>query len=412
MRNLLEAAKAAALSVLLCALVLLTSPPANAWLTRDWAVVSPGVNGEMFSIDMDDNVYVAASVPWSQMLISKYSASGQTLWTRVFDLPGTREQSAWIAVDPRGNAIVTGYIIGDQGSAAIGLIVLKYSPDGTLIWQDVVRSASGYASRAETDDAGNVYVAARSWPTRLGAGPHGGIAFDRVPADAPASILVTRTGSVVVIGGTDGKMMLAACDLTGNVISSTELAASPGDIAVGPSGEVYVVSGPRSSPAASGFLIVKYDPQFNELWRRAYPVGRWAWRVTVDSLGNPIVAGVAGEGSLHWMTIKLDPQGSLLWTRSYDGHPSRDEIPFSIAIGSDDSVFITGQAGTQRRPDAPPDLNTATVTLKYSGDGELLWSASEPSTNRGLAAKLGRDDGVFVIGESPLTIFHYKRNSH
>ncbi len=415
---------------LMGALAALTPSPAHAQLTPAWVNVSPGLHGEMLALDGQNNVYVAASVPWSTLWIAKSSASGDALWTRVFDNPGTREQSAWITVDPSGNAIVTGYIIGGDGGAATGLIVLKYSPTGTLIWQDVVRSASGYASRAVTDAAGNVYVIARTWPAGPGASPAAGIAtlvgikyapdgtrvwtrdfgFDRVPADAPASILVTPSGHLIVSGGTDGRMFVAACDPAGNLISSKSFAASPGDIAVGPSGEFYVVGGPRSKPADTAFFVVKFDANLNELWRRTYAVGRWGWRVAVDSLGNAIVSGVAGNASLDWMTIKLDPNGALLWTRRYDAHSSRDEVPFSMAIGADDSVYVTGQAGVRRRAGTPQALST--VTVKYAADGTQLWAASTSDTDRGLGVRLGSDNSVFVVGESPLTVLHYKQTRH
>lgn len=417
----------------LSALAALAASPAHAQVTPTWVNVTPGLHGEMLAIDRQNNVYVAASVPWSTMLIAKYSASGASLWTRTFDNPGTREQSAWITVDPSGNAIVTGYIIGGDGGAANGLIVLKYSPTGSLIWQDVVRSASGYASRAVSDAAGNVYVIARTWPAGPGAGPAAGIAtlvgikyapdgtrvwtrdfgFDRVPADAPASILVTPSGKLIVSGGTDGKMFVAACDPAGNLISSKSFAASPGDIAFGPSGEFYVVGGPHSNPADPAFLVVKVDANLNELWRRTYAVGRWGWRVAVDSLGNAVVTGVAasaGGASLDWMTIKLDPNGALLWTRRYDAHPSRDEVPFSMAIGADDAVYVTGQAGVRRSAGTPQALST--VTVKYAADGTQLWAASTSDTDRGLGVRLGSDNSVFVVGESPLTVLHYKQTGH
>lgn len=423
---LLQAMTGRCLALLLAALM---SICAHAQVDPDWVSVKPGRFGEMLALDHDNNAYVAGSVPWSTMWIAKYSASGTSLWQRTFDNPGTREQSSWISVDAAGNAIVIGHIIGGDAGVANGLIVLKYSPAGTLMWQDVVTSAFGYAARASTDAAGNVYVIARTWvasPPGKSSGDIGrlvGIKYapdgtrlwtrefglDTVSADAPASMLVTAAGNLIVIGGSNGDMVLRGFDAAGNLISSKSVAASPGDVALGPAGEFYVVGGPHTDPGARGFLVIKHDSNFNELWRNTYDVGRWGWRVAVDSQGNAVVTGVTGNTSLDWMTIKLDPNGVLLWSRRYDAHQTSDEIPFSMAIGHDGAVYITGQAGPAPSAGKPGALST--VTLKYAADGTQVWAASTPAADRGLGVKLGSDNGVFVVGESPLAVFRYPQTT-
>jgi hypothetical protein len=398
----------------------------------DWVRVNPGRFGEMLALDRDNNAYVAGSVPWSAMLIAKYSATGTPLWQRTYDNPGTREQSSWISVDAAGNAIVIGHIIGGDAGAANGLIVLKYNPAGTLLWQDVVTSAFGYAARASTDAAGNVYVIGRAWVanplgksgadigrlvgikyapdgTRLWTREFG---LDGVSADAPASMLVTAAGHLIVVGGSNGSMALRGFDAAGNLISSKSVAASPGDVALGPAGEFYVVGGPNTDPRVRGFLVIKHDSNFNELWRKTYAVGHWGWRVAVDSQGNAVVTGVTGNASLDWMTIKLDPNGALLWSRRFNAHKTSDAIPFSMAIGYDDAVYITGQAGPEpTAPTAGKPGELSTLTVKYAADGTQVWAAATPEADRGLGVKLGSDNSVFVVSESPLAVFRYPQTA-
>lgn len=69
-----------------------------------------------------------------------------------------------------------------------------------------------------------------------------------------------------------------------------------------------------------GFLVVKHDANFNELWRKTYAQGYFAHRAAVDGLGNLVAVGRAQGLVANWMSIKLDPSWYLLglhasWTR-------------------------------------------------------------------------------------------------
>jgi outer membrane protein assembly factor BamB len=421
---MIEALVKPSLAILLTGLCALLPLTGHAQMKPDWARTHKAAHGEMLALDSLGNAFIAGSVPWSTMLIAKYDASGTALWQRIFDHPGTREQTASLAVDAAGNALVTGYFIGGDRGAANALVVLKYSPTGALLWQDIVTTAHGYASRVGTDAAGNVYVLGRAWA----AGPGGerirlvGIKYapdgtrewlrdlvlDALSADAPAALAVAPQGSLIVVGGASTKMLIAVYDASGNLVASKSMAGSPGDVALGPSGEIYVVGGPHANPADRGFIVFKHDANFNEIWRKTYDVGRWGWRIAVDSRGHAVIAGVAGDTRLDWMTIKIDPNGTLLWSRRHDQHRHSDEIPFAVVVGADDAVYVTGQAGPAPAHGVARALGT--VTVKYGADGTPHWAASSFESDRGLGVKLSADGGVYVVGESPLTLLRYAQS--
>jgi PKD repeat protein len=50
------------------------------------------------------------------------------------------------------------------------------------------------------------------------------------------------------------------------------------------------------------------------------------------------------------------------------------------------------------------------VTLKYAPDGTPAWVVNTPVSSRGLGVKLSSDGGVFVVGESPQTVFRYPQS--
>lgn len=396
-----------------------------AQMAPDWTAAAPGTYGDMIAVDKDNNAYVVGSVPWSTISIAKYSAAGALLWQRAFDNPGTREQGSWVALDPAGNALIAGYVVAGASNDPNGLVVLKYDPAGNLLWQDVIPSAFGYALRAASDAAGNVFVLGRAWLANASGNtthdivtikysPNGtrqwvrSLGFDATSADSPASMAVTKTGNVIVTGGSTAGMLMAAYDPAGNQLWSKTVPASTGatDVALGPNGEFIVVGGTYSAAAGNAILAIKHDANFNEVWRRSYAAGQYGRRVAIDSGGNAIVAGVAGN-YLDWMTLKLDPNGAVLWSRRYDQHQYNDEIPYAIVLGPDGAAYITGQGGPGPTSGSLSYLRT--VTVKYAADGTQVWAASTFDSVRGLGVALGSDNSVLVVGESPLTVLHYKQ---
>ncbi len=414
MKNLFKTLKClglvAALAVLLPAAALAQAAP-------DWTHATPNAYGKMIALDPGNNAYVAGSDPLAlTMLITKLSPSGAPLWQRSFDHPGTNEQSTWVTVDAAGNAIVTGYTVRASNGDPTGLIVLKYDPAGNLLWQDVVSSAFGYALRATTDSAGNVYVLGRAFLANASGNTTNDVitikyaangtrlwqrslSFDNFSSDAPTSMTLTPSGNVIVTGG----RVAAAYDPAGNTLWSKvfEVSFAALDVALGPAGEFFIVGGTYSPNTGNVFLVIKFDQNFNELWRKTYNAGPWGWRAAVDSQGNAIVTGIDGSG---WMTIKVDPNGALLWSRRYDQH-SNDEIPYAMLVGPDDAITITGQGGPG--PTSGELSYLRNVTLKYTSAGAQVWSATTFDSVRGLGLKLGSDNGLFVVGESPQTVFHY-----
>jgi hypothetical protein len=424
MKKIIEVLSGGIVAVTLAALGALLPLPAVAQAPVEWVQTTPNAYGKMIALDKDNNAYVAGWLPsTSTMLITKLSPAGALVWQRSFDNPGTSEQSTWVTVDAAGNAIVTGYTFRTLNGDPTGLIVLKYDPAGTLLWQDVIGSAFGYAWRASTDGAGNVYVLGRAFLTNASGNttndvvtikytPGGtrlwqrSLSFDDFSSDAPTSIALTPAGNVIVTAG----RLAAAYDPAGNLLWRKVYEASSAalNVAVGPSGGFYVVGGTYSSATGNTFLVTRFDVNFNELWRRTYKVGPWGHRVVVDSKDNAIVAGIGGNGYADWMTIKIDPNGALLWSRSYDQH-FNDEIPYAMAIGPDDAVYITGQGGPG--PTSGELSYLRNVTVKYASDGAQVWSATTFDSMRGLGLKLGTDGGLFVVGESPQTVFHYTQAS-
>ncbi|HEX9791285.1 MAG TPA: SBBP repeat-containing protein, partial [Kiloniellales bacterium] len=151
--------------------------------TVEWAMSGGGLNSDIgFAIATDpsgDAVLVGrladvttlaglTSDPSGELdaVIAKFSVDGNLKWLR--RLGGTERDSAQsIAIDAKGNALVTGFFCGAGRFGSLDLnsaghrdvFVAKYDPAGTLLW---VRRAGGSlideGRGISTDPDGNVLV--------------------------------------------------------------------------------------------------------------------------------------------------------------------------------------------------------------------------------------------------------------
>lgn len=397
---------------LLCAAVAWPSFAAQAQVAQDWLVSTPNTYGTQIALDAADNSHVVGAVPWSSITLTKRSPAGALLWQRSFGNAGTGVRPSWVTVDKGGNALVTGTLVRVDGTTPIGRVVLKYDPTGTLLWKEVVAQQTASAVRVLTDSADNVYVLGAGVSTldniTMKYAPDGTRLWTRTgnaPVGFSTAGVLTPRGHFVIGGNLLLQGTVVAYDGNGSQVwTATTAGRTVLDIAVGPAGEIFVAGGDYTTPGTSGFAVTKYDANFNRLWSRTYPVGHYALKLGVDSKGQAYVTGTTGN-YFNWMTIKLDPGGNLLWSRTYDAHRYNDEVPRFLVVGADDAAYLTGQGGPG--PVSGELSYLRMVTLKYAPDGTQAWVATTFDSVRGLALRLGRDNAVYVVGESPQVVVRY-----
>jgi PKD domain len=397
-----------------------------------WTASTPGSVGAMLALDRDNNTYVAGSTATAGLL-TKYSPTGALLWQLpITDLTG-RLAFSWITVDPGGNPVVAGRML-DASGLPIGPWLARYSPAGVRLNTDMITSLPGYATRVATDTAGNMVLVGnaqlanasgittaevvamklqpnglRQWARSFGV--------DATSNEYANALAITPAGTAVIAGGSNGQMMLTAIDATGNTVWTKVIpgVAEAMDVVVGSQGEIYAVGRSATGGAGSGYVVVKHDASFNELWRIAYPARGGALRAALDAAGNLFVTGAVDTNTglaqvilYDWMTLKLDPNGAVLWSRQYGQPQSNNDVPSAIAVGADGSVTITGE-GRTASTDPQPNVRS-TATLKYTADGTQLWLANTAASTRGIGVKLGSDGDAYVLGESPQTVTRYPQS--
>jgi hypothetical protein len=399
--------------------VCLSSFPAIGQQTEaveDWRAIRAETNGVMLDLDPANNVF-ALGETLSQVVTRKHAPDGPLLWERVAPAPSERARAAWISTDRAGNAIVAAYRVTGNFDPA-GWLVIKYSPQGNVVWQDVIPVAVGRTVRVETDDAGNAYVAGTMFAgTTVDAvtikyAPNGTKRWTRffnggpALADVPNSIAVTADGTRIATVGRSGSAFFAVIyDAQGNVVRRnvrTDLGTAH-DAAFGPQRELYVGTS-RYTPATSDRMtIVKYSASGATLWTRSYAAGDFIYRIAIDNAGSVVAVGVV-DTYFDWVTLKVAASGARIWSRRYSATEGDDEVPAFLSIDAENSIYVIGRAGP-----IPPDIGISLLmmtTIKYASGGTLQWVVNQ-DINRGVGVRAGTDQAVYVLGQGQMLTIRY-----
>jgi hypothetical protein len=274
-------------------------------------------------VDASGNVFVTgftwtAVAAWDFITL-KYEADGTERWTAHYDASLGADRAAAVAVDANGNVLVTGESFG--GTTGADFATIKYTGNG-----------------------------ARQWVARYDGPFHG--------ADSPTAIRATPEGGAWV---------------TGTSVSATNTDCATVRYAPGGSQEwVDRFNGPGNGPDGGQAL-------------------------TSDAQGNAYVAGYAWASATgyDYLTLKYSPQGAQAWSAVYTGAGGGDDLARSIAVTGDGVVYVTGQAGSGGSV-------TGYATVKYASAGAALWTArfdgASLGPGGGTALALGPDESVYVTG--------------
>jgi hypothetical protein len=372
----------------------------RAWL-RTYATIGSGAEG--VACDGNGNVYVAATFYGANEDIGllKYDAAGRFKWVRSYAGPAAGDDWAEaIAVDRSGNVLVAGRSYAANGR--VGVVVLKYRPNGDPAWPQAARydsdpgdaSAGGVFCKGLAVDAnGNAYVAGWSEHDVSGTWTNSAITLKFGAADGvkkwgrtyearhnPGSYadhMTLRGSSVVITGSTERSVdierdalivkyslggvekcwMEWGADGRGEFFSEVVLDGK-GNAYVG--GDQWLVRGTGTNQA----LTMKLNATLSKVvWKKTYqPAGRYAnaGHIALDGLGNVYVSGARQTfaGDADMLTMKYSPSGVRKWLKAWSGGGPHNDEPYGLALGTNGGVYVTGKGN------ASGDYGQA-VLLKY-----------------------------------------------
>jgi uncharacterized delta-60 repeat protein len=168
---------------------------------------------------------------------------------------------------------------------------------------------------------------------------------------------------------------------------------------------IYVAGYVTQSGSNKDAILIKYDPQGVELWTATYNgPGNFtdeAYAIAVDAQDNVYIAGVSiGNGTAtDYFTIKYNSAGTQQWIARYNGTGNAADECYSIAVDSGSNVVITGfskGSGT----------NYDYATVKYDSSGNELWVARYDASSNfdwGQKVKIGEQGAIHVSGSAIVT---------
>ncbi|MEO0078169.1 MAG: SBBP repeat-containing protein [candidate division WOR-3 bacterium] len=366
-------------------------------------------------VDAAGNVYTTGWSPQTDStgnsyVTVKYNSSGTQQWAAVYTGRQwwNEDRSFALAVDSRGNVIVTGRSDNDCGT-------VKYEPGGARLWEAWYWGPGRDEDQAwamAMDPGRNVYVAGLSigpgtgedyavvkyhwsgvqlWEARFDGPAHGNDAAYDVATDANRNIYVTGK-----VRGPDGDDFgTVKFDSLGHecwsVINDRGGSDEAYYIAVDGSGSVYVAGKTdNGGPEYDNYCVICYDSAGEEQWAVEYNGPEsdedHLSGLVLDDSGNAYVTG--WSYNTHWpefATIKYGPAGDTLWVARYSGPLQDWSKPYAIARDSTGFIYVAGTTWN--------GTNLDFALVKYATSGETVWT-------RTCDSPLHDDDEAFAIAVS------------
>jgi hypothetical protein len=132
--------------------------------------------------------------------MAKCDSSGTVLWSRQIGT-GTNDYSMGVAVDAAGNAFMSGYTADSLGGPQAGsndAFLTKYDTSGSLLWsRQIGTSADEYGNGVAVDPAGNAYITGATYGGLDGPSAGNADAFlVQFAAPEPATLGLLAMGAV------------------------------------------------------------------------------------------------------------------------------------------------------------------------------------------------------------------------
>jgi hypothetical protein len=314
--------------------------------------------------DNSGNIYVAGGTDGalfgeinnglSDAFVTKFTTTGLQLWTRLSGSTNNDYANA-VAVDGAGYSYVATSVVAlvnvDGAPMETDCFVLKYDPNGTLLWSSEIGTSDGFYPDTECeaiaiDNGGNVYATGFTTASLFSqnADTTGVYPLDifavRLNSSSGALVNGVQIGSIY-----DDQAWAIAVDRNRIYIAGDTY----GDLASNNS---------DSTHATSDMFLLQLDSNLVQLkaWQFGTPGSDTVDGIAVDSYGNILMAGsttgafpgFTNAGVDNTVALKFDPvSGTITWAQQVQstiGVAQSSSFANALVLDQYGNVIIAGSA--------------------------------------------------------------------
>ncbi len=249
-----------------------------------------------------------------------------------------------MAIDNHGDIIVAG---NSDSTNGYDYIVLKYTSSGNLIWKqryNGIGNGYDYLSGMVLDDSGNVYVTGSS---EEGIS-RGGINWVTIKYNSDGAMKWKRSLNWTA-NNTDENFGM-------NIDNDRN---------------IYVIGFGRVTSLERAMLTMKYSSNGDSVWCQSYTSlpqrSNWGYSVVADDSDNVYSSGYgAVPTGNEIITMKYNSDGNEKWVRTAPTNEGDYLRPTFSAVDDENNLVVVGYGYFSNNYDFQ--------TLKYSSNGDIIWS--------------------------------------
>lgn len=360
------------------------------------------------------------------VILTKYDPKGQEIWTKTYDVAGYDDAAIDIYIDASHNVYIAGTTFNPANSG-YQVLVLKYSSDGTLLWNETYSYPGSLYNVATsiTGDGNQIFIGGITYNLQTSAdylalsySSNGSLiwdySWDNVGLDDGITKIYKDGNSIALAGGTKisgDKWIYGIVNIKADygTYLGEKLSGGTGDgidritdIAKDAAGNIYVTGGAANLNTGYDFRTLKLDAYLNIVWSKTYNssghLNDVANGLAVDNQGNVYVTGYSetANSGTDYTTLKYNASGTEQWMRTYNGKDNLADTAKAIVLDENQLPVITGVSTIIGNQDF--------YTIKYDAQGNEVWGIDYNSITNGndnpFDIAIDADGAIIVAGQS------------